>query len=138
TEITFNVDDMTAEQLAYACQKILSGGAREVFTTPVVMKKGRLGSMVTVLCDPSDVDKIADLVFKNTSTIGVRLKSCDRIVLVRSMSAVITPARSVAKKTSLGRGAKKTKYEYDDVSAVADKLNCGYSAAEEYIKKFDK
>ena len=137
-ELNFNVDDMTAEQLAFAVEKILSSGARDAFLTPVVMKKGRCGNLVTVICDESKKQDVVALIFKYTSTIGVREKVCFRYVLDRATVIVETPCGKVRKKVSEGYGVKKQKYEYDDLAAVAEKLGVSIQEAEAYVKNYDK
>ena len=137
-ELCFNVDDMTAEEIAFACEKLLSAGAKEVFTSPAYMKKGRLGTLVTVLIDQNDENAMTALIFKHTSTIGVRKKICERSVLDRKTIVVDTPEGKVRKKTSYGYGVTKSKYEYDDVSRLADKLDLSLDEAVKYVEKFDK
>ena len=137
-ELRFNVDDMTAEQIAFACEALLSGGAKEVFCTSVTMKKGRTGTLVTVLCDISDEEKIVSLIFKHTSTIGIRKDVCKRYVLDRQIVVVHTPDGDVRKKVSAGFGCEKSKYEYDDLACLAKKLDMSLQQAEQYVEKYDK
>ena len=137
-ELTFNVDDMTAEQIAFACEKLLSAGAKEVFSTPVYMKKGRPGTMMTVLCARDDERKFAELIFKHTSTIGIRKKTCQRYVLDRETTLVGTPLKEVRKKTSDGFGTIKTKYEYDDIVDIVKLSDMSFAEATAYVEKYDK
>ncbi|MFI3229833.1 MAG: nickel pincer cofactor biosynthesis protein LarC, partial [Bacillota bacterium] len=88
TEITFNVDDMTGEDMAYATKVLLKAGAREVFSTAVMGKKSRMGQLITVICNCSEEDKYIDLIFKHTTTIGVRYSTLKRKMLERNITTV--------------------------------------------------
>lgn len=77
------VDDATGQALAYACERLLAAGALDAFLTPITMKKGRPGHLLTVLCRPSESAKIEALVFAETTTFGVRWSMHERTTLVR-------------------------------------------------------
>ena len=114
-----NVDDMTAEEIGFAMDGLFAAGAREVFTTPVGMKKNRPGTLITVLCSPEDRDKMVRTIFRLTSTIGVRETICDRYVLHRAIENADTPYGTIRRKVSEGYGVRRVKYEYDDLAAIA-------------------
>ena len=67
-ELQCNLDDMTGEDLAYAVEMLLAEGARDAFTTPVFMKKGRPGFLLTCICDEADADRFARLMLRHTTT----------------------------------------------------------------------
>ena len=127
-ELKCNVDDMTGEELAYAVDVILAAGARDAFTTPVNMKKGRSGHLLTVLCDIGNKEKIAKIIFEHTSTIGIRECVMERMVLDRSFETVSTEYGDIRVKVSSGYGVKKIKPEFDDLKAASEKY--GKSIAE--------
>ena len=117
--LSCNLDDMTAEHLAFAQQSLLDAGARDAYTVPIGMKKGRQGVMLTVLCMEEDRDHMVQLLFRHTTTCGVREERMSRHVLARESETVQTPLGPVARKTSRGFGVTRRKYEYDDVAAIA-------------------
>ncbi|MBR0113079.1 MAG: nickel pincer cofactor biosynthesis protein LarC [Clostridia bacterium] len=134
-EISFNVDDMTAEETGFACEALLEGGALEVFTLPAGMKKSRPGTMITVLCAPADRDKILSLIFRHTSTIGVRETAVKRYVLDRRTVTLDTPYGEVRKKVSSGYGVTKEKYEYEDLARIAKDRGISLREAQALIEK---
>lgn len=123
-ELCFNVDDMTAEEIAFGTEELLRSGVTDVFTTAVYMKKNRPGTMVTVLCSEDDEKKTVELIFKHFSTIGVRKTQNTRYVMQRSISEVKTEFGTVRRKDAQGFGQKKQKYEYEDLARLARENNC--------------
>ena len=127
-EYKCQVDDMTGEQIAYACEKLMEAGALDVFTQSVYMKKGRPGVLLTVLCRAEKREGILALIFKHTSTIGVREYRPARYVMTRREEIRQTPFGEVRVKRSEGFGAAREKYEYEDLARIADER--GISLAE--------
>ena len=136
TELSCNVDDMTAEAVAFAVEKLLAGGARDVYTVPVGMKKGRPGTLIRVLCRREDTDAIVRLIFRHTTTIGIRAASLGRYVLERRIETVDTPYGPVRRKVSVGYGVERVKYEYDDLSRLADRQGISLEKARELAEDF--
>ena len=136
-ELACNIDDMTAEQIAYAMDKLFEGGALDVFTVPAVMKKGRPGTVIHVLCRQQDKDEIVRLIFKHTSTIGIREYTVRRYELQRSVEEIVTPCGKVRKKTSTGYGVTRAKYEHDDIARIADEQKISLEDALALIKEAD-
>ena len=134
-ELDFNVDDMTGEEIGFATEKLLDNGAREVFVTPVQMKKNRPGSLVCVLCGENDREKMVDLIFKYTTTIGIRETLKDRYVLDRSVETRDTEFGEVRVKKSSGYGVSKEKYEYEDLAKLAKENDCSVKDILDRIKK---
>lgn len=132
-ELQCNIDDMTGEELSYACEKILACGAPDVFLTPVYMKKGRGAYMLTVLCALQDKEKFERLIFQNTSTIGIREHRCARSLMDRREETVSAPFGEVDVKISSGYGAVKFKAEYESVKKIADEHNISFTDAENLI-----
>lgn len=120
-ELFCNVDDMTAENLGFAMEVLFSAGALEVYTVPVGMKKSRPGTLLCVMCRLNDRDKFLELIFKHTTTIGIREQISNRYTLERSIEAVDTLYGTVKKKVSKGYGVHKEKYEYEDLADIARK-----------------
>ncbi|WP_459129533.1 nickel pincer cofactor biosynthesis protein LarC [Guggenheimella bovis] len=120
-EFNFNVDDMTAEEIAFATEKLLAGGALDVYTVSVGMKKNRPGTLFVILCEEEKKEEILEILFKHTTTIGVREKSYRRHTLERTIETVETKWGSVRKKVSKGFGVVREKYEFEDLKNLAEK-----------------
>ena len=118
-EMACNLDDMTPEEIGYAVEQLLLSPALDVFTTPIMMKKQRPGTMLTVLCKVDDIDSVRDLIFKHTTSIGIRYHRCNRYILNRSAGDIDWEGNSIAFKRSSGFGVKRHKYEYDSLAAIA-------------------
>ena len=122
-ELSCNVDDMTAEAVGFAMDRLFEGGALEVYTLPIGMKKSRPGTLIRVMCREKDRDAIVALLFRHTTTIGVRESVTRRFVLDRQVSTVSTPYGDVRYKKSTGYGVTRCKYEYDDLARIAKERN---------------
>jgi len=118
-ELVCNLDDMTAEAVAYAQQLLFDEGALDVYTTPIGMKKGRSGLSLTCMCHVSDKGRMLSLVFRHTTTLGVREYVSRRYALHKKHSEVQTKYGTVKVKTSYGFGVEKSKPEYEDVAKIA-------------------
>jgi len=122
-ELICNLDDMTPEAVAFAQQLLLQEGALDVYTTPIGMKKGRPGLMFTCMCNTETKDKMLSLIFKHTTTLGVREYICRRYTLQKEQAEVQTKFGTVMVKTSHGHGITKFKPEYEDIAKIALKEN---------------
>ena len=118
-QLECNVDDMTAEELGFAMEMILEAGALEVYTVAAGMKKSRPGTILCVLCHEDAKETLVRVIFRNTTTIGVREHRCSRYTLKRSFETVQTPYGNVQKKLSSGYGVTREKYEYEDLARIA-------------------
>ena len=127
-ELRCNIDDMTAEELAFACETFFESGALDVYSIPVQMKKSRMGTLLTVMCREADRDRILPLIFRHTTTLGVRESISRRYTLKRRMETVDTEYGEIRKKVSTGYGTETSKYEYEDLASVA--RESGVSIAE--------
>jgi uncharacterized protein (TIGR00299 family) protein len=118
--VSCDVDDMTGEYLAAAASAIREAGAHDVTLVPVLMKKGRPGTRVEVLCASSDAARMEALLFTHTSSIGVRRAEVTRTVLPRQSVTVEVLGHQVAVKVvELPDGTRRAKPEFDDVARVA-------------------
>ena len=110
-----NVDDVTGETLAHAITGLLEAGAHDAWITPIVMKKGRPGHLVSALVDPSLAGQVATAMRTETGTLGVRGRSLERWPVPRSQDQVEVAGDPVRVKVSAGR----VKVEHDDAARVA-------------------
>lgn len=118
-ELCCNLDDMSGEALAFACETLLEAGALDVALTPIQMKKGRPGHMLACLCEPNREAEFAALLLRHTSTLGVRAGLLRRYTLQRAEETVQTPYGPARRKTAWGYGVNKGKYEYEDAARMA-------------------
>ena len=119
TELVCNLDDMTPEAVAYAQQFLLDEGALDVWTVPIGMKKGRPALSFSCLCSNETKDKMVSLIFKHTSTLGIRENTGRRYTLQREQTELETKYGTVRIKTAYGFGVKKSKPEYEDIAKIA-------------------
>lgn len=118
-ELCCNLDDMTAEAVAFAEEQLFAAGALDVYTASAQMKKNRPGILLFVMCREEDKDRMVRLIFQHTSTLGLRENISRRYTLSRTVETVSTEFGNVRKKVSSGYGVTKEKYEYDDISRIA-------------------
>lgn len=128
------VDDMTGEELAFALERLRDSGAIDVFTTPIAMKKNRSGQLITVLTNPNDIEKIRDLLWEHTTTLGVRIRIEPRFVLAREEINVSTPWGDVrCKITARKNGDKRCSAEYADLARIAKEKNLPLDVVERKV-----
>ncbi|MBQ6570339.1 MAG: nickel pincer cofactor biosynthesis protein LarC [Clostridia bacterium] len=134
-ELACNIDDMTAEDTGFAMERLFEGGALEVYTVPITMKKSRPGIKLCVLCKPDDRDRIIGLIYRHTTTIGVRETLSKRYILDRSAETVSTEYGDVRLKKSTGYGVCREKFEYEDIARIAKENGLSLSEVRANIKK---
>ena len=114
-----NLDDMTGEDIAFAMERLFEAGARDVYTQAIGMKKSRPGVMLSVICLPEDADRLAEVMMRHTTTLGIRRQDMSRYALERSIETVETPYGSIRVKTASGMGVHRAKAEFDDLAQAA-------------------
>ena len=122
-ELACNIDDTTPEKIGFAMERLFEAGAVEVYTTNVCMKKSRPGIVLSVMCRQDIEEKIVSLIFKYTTTIGIRKNISYKYSLNRRIEKIETAFGSVRMKISEGYGVTRKKYEYDDISKIAKEQN---------------
>lgn len=114
-----NIDDMNPEVFGYLTDLLLQQGARDVYITPVYMKKGRPGSLLSVLAEESDLDLMVHTLLSETTSIGVRFHQVERRKLKRENVSVETPYGRVRVKLCQVDGTRRGNPEYDDCARLA-------------------
>ena len=116
-----NLDDLNPQVFGYVMDRLLEEGALDAFALPVQMKKSRPGTLLTVLCRPADAEKLAQLIFTETTTLGVRRRDEQRQVLARRWVPVRTRWGDVRMKVANMNGTV-TNYapEYEDCRRIAE------------------
>jgi uncharacterized protein (TIGR00299 family) protein len=114
------LDDATPQVLAHAMELALENGALDAMAAPVTMKKGRLGTLLTVLCRPESEEKMERLLFRETTTLGIRRREDERVILNREFVTVDTQFGKVRMKiASLGGEILNAMPEYEDCRRAA-------------------
>ena len=120
TLIETNIDDMSPEIIGYVCELLLSQGALDVYTTSVFMKKNRPGTLLSVLARPAEENSVVATLFKETTTLGVRMGRLRRQKLARETVEVDTRFGSATVKVSRRHGLiANVAPEYESVRKIA-------------------
>ena len=133
-ELKCNLDDMTAEEISFATEKLMAEGALDVFVSSIAMKKSRQGTLLCVLCTEEKKAKLIKEIFKHTTTIGIRETEVNRFILERETEEIETMFGTVRKKKSFGYGIEKEKYEYEDLAKIARETELSISQVKEKIE----
>ena len=100
-------------------ERLLDAGALDTYTVPIGMKKSRPGVMLTCMCRSEQRDEMLRLLFRHTTTLGVREYTCARYTLHRSIRTEETACGPVRVKTAEGWGVRREKAEYEDLARIA-------------------
>jgi len=118
-ELCCNVDDMSPEAVGFAIDTLLREGALDAWYTAIGMKKNRPGLMLSCLCRENDRDRMVELIFRHTQTLGIRESLCRRYVLKREQGYIETPYGAVRVKRASGCGVEREKPEFEDLAQIA-------------------
>ncbi|HEX5081849.1 MAG TPA: nickel pincer cofactor biosynthesis protein LarC [Blastocatellia bacterium] len=132
TVIEANIDDLNAQVFGYLMEKALAAGALDIFYTPAQMKKNRPGVLLTLLCEPADRERMCDLIFRETTTLGVRYRNEHREILTREFVTVETEYGPIRIKISRAKDGRvmNASPEFEDCRAAAEKNGIGLRDAQ--------
>ena len=116
-----NVDDCTGENLGYVMERLFAAGARDVNYTPLFMKKNRPAYQLNVICTPEDVERMEEIIFTETTTIGIRKMQMERSVLDRRTETIETPIGEAEIKICKIHGTERIYPEYRSVTTLCEK-----------------
>jgi uncharacterized protein (TIGR00299 family) protein len=133
--IETTIDDMLPQDYEVLFEYLYEAGALEVFLTPVIMKHSRPGVLLTVLCS-SYQERIIDIIFTQTTTIGLRVRHTNRLKLKRSISKLATPYGLIRVKVIEHDGKKRFSLEYQDVKKIALKKKISLQKLRTELRKF--
>ena len=121
-----NIDDSTGEELGFAMEQLFEAGALDVFYTSCFMKKNRPAYMLTVLCKNEDREKMEEIIFNQTTTIGIRRTKTERSVLERETLLIDTPYGEVRIKLIQHNNRKRFAPEYEDVAVISRRIGISF------------
>lgn len=122
--IETNIDDSNGEELGYCMTELLENGARDVFYTPIFMKKNRPAYKLEVITTDKELDQMLEIIFKETTTIGARYYKVDRAELQREKVEIETKYGKISgKKITTPKGATYVYPEYEDMKKIAKEKN---------------
>ena len=124
-----NIDDCSGEVLGFVMEKLLEAGARDVHYTPVYMKKNRPAWLLTVICKEEDVPGMEELIFTETTSIGIRKSKMERTILPRKKEKVMIPYGEVEVKVCGPEDAQKFYPEYESLAKICRKTGISYAEA---------
>lgn len=133
-ELSFNLDDMSAEKIGFAMERLFESGALDVYTVACGMKKQRPGTLMRVLCREKDQNTILHQIFLHTTTNGVRQAKLDRFIMDREIETIDTPWGPVRNKKAKGYGVERSKLEYEDLARIARETGMSIGEIENRIK----
>jgi hypothetical protein len=122
-----NIDDCTGEELGFVLERLFAAGARDVHYTPVYMKKNRPAWLLSVICSKEDIETLEHIIFKNTTTIGIRRVEMERTVLKREQLNLQTAFGPARVKVCTVDGEKRYYPEYDDVAKICREQKASYN-----------
>ncbi len=118
------IDDLSPQTIAYTTEKLLHHGALDVFTTAIGMKKSRPGTLISVICKPEERDRFEQILFEETTTIGIRRSLQERSVLSRRFETIQIQGQPVKLKVAERNGkVYNIQPEYEDCAAIARHTN---------------
>ena len=130
-----DIDDSTGEALGYTIDRLMQAGALDVHYSPVYMKKNRPAWELTVICKKSRMEELEDIIFKETTTIGIReFPSVMRSILHRSQKQVETPFGIAEVKEVALPGERRFYPEYESVKAIAEKEHLPFAEVYHLVK----
>ncbi len=122
-ELKCNLDDMTPEAVGFAQEFLFEKGALDVYTVPIGMKKSRPGTQLCCMCREKDKEKMVSMIFKHTTTLGIRISRDERCTMERETSVLQTVYGSVRIKKAVYGDVEKLKPEYEDLVRITREEN---------------
>jgi uncharacterized protein (TIGR00299 family) protein len=121
--IETNIDNMNPEIYPYVIEKLISAGAHDAYLIPILMKKGRPGIILSTLAERAKIDRLLDIIFRETTTLGVRIQPIERKKLPRSTKQVQTSFGIVSAKVIIVEGKEQLRVEFEECKRIAAEKN---------------
>src|SRR4028119_156822 len=127
TVLETQIDDLSPQAIGYVFDALFAAGALDVFTAPIVMKKSRLGVLLTAICHPEFQDACEAVIFRETTTLGIRRSTQERTILHREIQKVQTEYGEVQIKVAKsGQTIANVQPEYEDCASIARVKNISW------------
>ncbi len=121
--IETNIDNMNPEIYPYVIEKLITAGAHDAYLIPIVMKKGRPGILLSVLVERAKIERILGIVFRETTTLGVRIQPVERKKLLRAHKQMNTSFGIVSVKVIVVEGKEQLRVEFEECKRIASEKN---------------
>ena len=130
-----NIDDCSGEVLGFVMERLMKAGARDVHYVPVFMKKNRPAWVLNVICKEEDMKNLQNIIFEETTTIGIRYTKMERAILQREQRAVQTPWGEAQVKVCNLNGKEQTYPEYESVAQLSRENQIPFAKIYEFLVK---
>lgn len=127
-----NIDDMTGEELGYLLELLFENNVKDAYYTSIYMKKNRPAVILNVIALKEDVESVSSLIFKHSTSLGIRVYNIDRITMDREIFSKETEFGDVSYKISNYKDIEKISIEYEDLKKISKKT--GLSIRQIYNK----
>ena len=128
-----NIDDCSGEVLGFVMERLMKAGARDVHYVPVFMKKNRPAWVLNVICKEEDMETLQNIIFEETTTIGIRYNIMERTILPREMRTLPTPWGEVQVKVCTLNGKEQLYPEYESVAQLSREKEIPFAEIYRYI-----
>ena len=128
-----NIDDCSGEVLGFVMERLMKAGARDVHYVPAFMKKNRPAWVLNVLCKEEDMETLQNIIFEETTTIGIRYTRMERTILQREQRAVQTPWGEAQVKVCILNGKEQCYPEYDSVAQLSREKKIPFAEIYHYL-----
>ena len=128
-----NIDDCSGEVLGFVMERLMKAGARDVHYVPVFMKKNRPAWVLNVICKEEDIETLQNIIFEETTTIGIRYSIMERTILPRETRTLPTPWGEVLAKVCILNGKEQLSPEYESVAQLSREKEIPFAEIYRYI-----
>lgn len=128
-----NIDDCSGEVLGFVMERLMKAGARDVHYVPVFMKKNRPAWVLNVICKEEDMETLQNIIFEETTTIGIRYSRMERTILPRETRTLPTPWGEVLAKVCTLNGKEQIYPEYESVAQLSREKEIPFAEIYRYI-----
>lgn len=128
-----NIDDCSGEVLGFVMERLMKAGARDVHYVPVFMKKNRPAWVLNVICKEEDIETLQNIIFEETTTIGIRYSIMERTILPRETRTLPTPWGEVLAKVCILNGKEQLYPEYESVAQLSREKEIPFAEIYRYI-----
>jgi uncharacterized protein (DUF111 family) len=131
-----NIDDVSGEIMGNLIEKVMAHGAKDITISHAIGKKGRPTNLVTVICDTESVTSLSKLLIEETGTLGIRVRTSDRILVPRENSTANITIHGInfLVHYKIAKTTKNFKIEYDDIQHISHQINQSFKKTEALLR----